>query len=64
MAKSRSEREAELNAMIRSDSGRFELGRLYRTAIGKPEGETLPVGMLYGDQMVKAILDHEFPPDR
>ena len=58
--KTRTEREAELRAMMRTESGKSQLVDLYKQSIGMPMGQGVPPGTLLGQTMIPAILNKEF----
>jgi hypothetical protein len=61
-AKHRQEREAELLRYLSTASGTAQIKRLYKTAMGWPQGAAEP-GILMRQEMIPAILDHEFPEE-
>jgi hypothetical protein len=59
--KTRDMREAELIGLIKTQSGRDELHKLYRKAIRLGVGKVLPVGISWQEHMIPAILEAEYP---
>lgn len=55
------EREQELNAMAQTDQGKYEIGQAYKKAIGIGPGDEIPVGTMLRQEMIPAILKHEYP---
>ena len=59
-AKTRDERNAELEQLSATDQGRFELVELLNRYRGQATGNSLPSGTL----LMTEILDHEFGPEK
>lgn len=56
----RKEREQELCGHIHTDEGRDHLRNLWIKSLGRP-GMCPPAGALYRQDMIPAILNHEYP---
>ena len=55
--KNRSEREAELQLLASTDTGKWQLTDMARAQLGIAEGQTIPITTL----LIYVILTHEFP---
>jgi hypothetical protein len=59
--KTRDEREAELLALIQTQTGRDQLHMLYAKAVRLGARNTPPVGISWQGDMIPAILKKEYP---
>jgi hypothetical protein len=60
LKKPQGQREAYLNLLANSADGRIVISTLYDRAMGIPEGTLGQIGTLVRQQMIPAILEHNF----